>query len=225
MTEETQRLLRGIAERLKGVSPGLFIAFEGGDGSGKSTQIRTLGKQLQELGVPLLVTFEPGATELGVQLRELVQHGPEDVDARTEALLYAADRAYHVATVIKPALASGVSVLTDRYIDSSVAYQGIGRGLGEDAVRELSLWATGGLLPQFVIVLDVEPAVGLSRLGGDKDRLERAGAGFHEKVAAQYLKSAEAHPDRYRVVDASGSVEETFARIIATLADVLQVAR
>ncbi|MDN6429119.1 MAG: dTMP kinase, partial [Propionibacterium sp.] len=130
-----------------GAAAGLFITFEGGDGAGKTTQLDRVREWFETHGHRVLVTREPGGTELGTDLRRLIQHGPEDVDARTEALLYAADRAYHVATVVRPALAAGTIVLGDRYIDSSLAYQGAARDLGVEEIRSLSLWATQGLQP------------------------------------------------------------------------------
>lgn len=196
-----------------------FIVFEGGDGSGKTTQIRLLQEALARANVPVLATFEPGATELGGDLRRLVMHGPEDVDARTEALLYAADRAYHVATVIRPALASGTTVLEDRYLDSSVAYQGLGRGLGPDTIRDLSLWATDGLLPDAVVVLDVAPEVAAARLGEDRDRLERAGGDFHARVRDHFISLTEANPEHYLLVDTDATALEVHRRVVTALSE------
>ena len=151
-------------------SPGTFISFEGGDGVGKSTQLRLLALWLADGGHEVVATREPGGTPLGVALREAVMHG-DHVAPRAEALIYAADRAHHVATVVRPALERGAVVLTDRYLDSSVAYQGTGRDLGADEVERLSLWAVEGLLPDLTVLLDLDPAVGMSRLTGDPDRL------------------------------------------------------
>jgi len=142
---------------------GVFITFEGGDGSGKSTQIQSVRDWFESRGREVIVTREPGGTELGTEIRRLVQNGPEDVDARTEALLYAADRAYHVATVIAPALERGAVVLGDRYIDSSLAYQGAARSLGVDEIASLSAWATRGLYPSLTFLLDLPPEVGARR--------------------------------------------------------------
>ncbi len=144
---------------------GLFVSFEGGDGAGKSTQIRMLADWLAAGGHQVLLTFEPGDTALGVLLRNAVLHG-DHVDARTEALLYAADRAHHVATVVRPALERGEVVLTDRYLDSSVAYQGVGRGLGAGEVERLSLWATQDLLPDLTVLPDIDRVAGLARVTG-----------------------------------------------------------
>ncbi len=201
-----------------GVTRGWFVTFEGGDGSGKSTQLRLLTEALNEEGAPVLSTREPGGTELGAELRELLQHGPTDIDPRTEALLYAADRAYHVSTLVRPALASGFTVFSDRYIDSSVAYQGAARDLGVEEVEQLSLWATEGFQPDVTVLIDLPPTVGLGRDGAALDRMESAGAKFHEQVREQYLGLAEANPQRFLVVDGHGSVEEVFERIAGSLA-------
>lgn len=207
--------LARVAHALSLRSRGLFIAFEGGDGSGKTTQLKRLGGALTNLGAPVRTTFEPGGTELGQELRRLLMHGPDDIDPHTEALLYAADRAYHVNTVVKPALAAGTTVLTDRYIDSSAAYQGLGRGLGVEDIRGLSLWGAAGLLPDAVIVLDTDPQVGLGRLGRELDRLENAGDQFHEQVGAYYRSAAEESPEYYYLIDAARSRDETFAEVVA----------
>ena len=188
---------------------GMFITFEGGDGSGKSTQIQSVRDWFESRGREVIVTREPGGTELGTEIRRLVQNGPEDVDARTEALLYAADRAHHVATTIRPALERGDVVLTDRYLDSSVAYQGVARSLGVDDVRDLSLWATEGLLPDLTILLDADPAIAAHRVVGrsDPDRLEREVSAFQTALRQQFRALAEAEPDRFVVIDADRPVE------------------
>lgn len=192
--------------------PGLFISFEGGDGAGKSTQLARLAAWLREQGREVVTTREPGGTALGNQLRDLVLHG-EDVDERTEALLYATDRAHHVATVVRPALARGAVVLTDRYLDSSVAYQGGGRGLTAERVEELNLWAVDGLLPALTVLLDLDPEHLPARLTGAPDRLERAGAEFHARTREAFLERAAAHPDRIMVLDAAAPVEEIAATV------------
>ncbi|MCL2468002.1 MAG: dTMP kinase [Micrococcales bacterium] len=184
------------------MSRGLFVSFEGGDGAGKSTQVAALAQWLEDLGRTVVCTFEPGDTPLGAVLRQAVQHG-DHVNARTEALLYAADRAHHVAAVVRPALARGDDVLTDRYLDSSVAYQGVGRELGADTVEKLSLWAADGLLPDLTVLLDIDPKVGLGRLNTAPDRLESAGDRFHRRVRKAFLARAAADPDRFCVVDAT----------------------
>lgn len=167
-------------------------------------------------GREVVTTLEPGGTELGRTLRREVLHGA-DVSPRVEALLYATDRAHHVAEVVRPALERGAVVITDRYLDSSVAYQGAARSLGTDEVRDLSLWATGGLLPDLTVLLDLDPAVGLTRLTGAPDRLESAGLDFHRAVRAQYVAMAAAEPGRWLVVDASGTPEDVHAAIVAAV--------
>lgn len=195
----------------------LFITFEGGDGAGKSTQIQKVRAWFEERGYTVLVTREPGGTEMGSELRRLVQNGPEDVDPRTEALLYAADRAYHVATVIRPALEAGTVVLGDRYIDSSVAYQGAARALGVDEIRSLSAWATEGLEPRLTFLLDLPSEVGARRKDGKRDRLERESGEFHKRVRREYLRIAEENTDRVVVIDAVGTPDEVFSEIRGVL--------
>ena len=193
--------------------PGIFVSFEGGDGVGKSTQSLLLGEWLGEVtGRRVVRTFEPGDTELGAELRRLVLHGA-DMDARTEALIYAADRAHHVATVVRPALGRGEVVITDRYLDSSVAYQAGGRALGEEEVERLSLWATEGLLPDVTILLDLDPEVAAARRPHQPDRLERAGQEFHRRTREAFLRRAAADPGRWVVIDAAATVEDVQAQI------------
>ena len=198
---------------------GMFITFEGGDGSGKSTQIQSVRDWFESRGREVIVTREPGGTELGTEIRRLVQNGPEDVDARTEALLYAADRAYHVATVIAPALERGAVVLGDRYIDSSLAYQGAARSLGVDEIASLSAWATRGLYPSLTFLLDLPPEVGARRRTDAPDRMERESMDFHERVRHEYLRLADAEPDRFVVIDAVGTVDEVFSEIRGVLVE------
>ena len=198
---------------------GVFITFEGGDGSGKSTQIQSVRDWFESRGREVIVTREPGGTELGTEIRRLVQNGPEDVDARTEALLYAADRAYHVATVIRPALERGAVVLGDRYIDSSLAYQGAARSLGVDEIASLSAWATQGLYPFLTFLLDLPPEVGARRRTDAPDRMERESMDFHERVRHEYLRLADAEPERIVVIDAVGTVDEVFSEIRGVLVE------
>lgn len=207
------------------VPGGLFVSFEGGDGAGKSTQSRLLGEWLVALGLTVVLTREPGGTDLGRVLRREVLHG-EHVDARTEALLYAADRAHHVASLVRPALAAGSVVVTDRYLDSSVAYQGTGRDLGAQEVEDLSLWATGGLLPALTVLLDLDPAAGLGRLRArpdQPDRLESAGDDFHRRTREAFLARAAADPGRWLVLDAARPVAEIAADVRARVAALLGV--
>ena len=198
---------------------GVFITFEGGDGSGKSTQIQSVRDWFESRGREVIVTREPGGTELGTEIRRLVQNGPEDVDARTEALLYAADRAYHVATVIGPALERDAVVLGDRYIDSSLAYQGAARSLGVDEIASLSAWATQGLYPSLTFLLDLPPEVGARRRTDAPDRMERESMDFHERVRHQYLRLADAEPERIVVIDAVGTVDQVFSEIRGVLVE------
>lgn len=183
----------------------MFITFEGIDGVGKSTQADLLQEWLIQQGHDVLRTMEPGGTELGVEIRHLLLHRRGEVSARSEALLYAADRAHHVATKIRPALAVGKVVISDRYFDSSVAYQGAARELDVEEVRNISLWAVDNLLPDLTVLLDLPAAKALERraeTGQEPDRLEREQAEFFERARSQYLKLAAAEPQRFLVVDA-----------------------
>lgn len=190
----------------------MFISFEGGDGAGKTTQIQILADQLTTAGFHVVTTREPGGTSLGKHIRELLLHGG-DMGPKAEALLYAADRAHHVASLVRPALEAGKIVLTDRYLDSSVAYQGAARSLGKEEVRDLSLWATGGLMPDLTLLLDLPTVEGRRRVGKNLDRIEAAGENFHEAVRREFLAMAEAEPERWAVVDASASVRETASQV------------
>ncbi|MBD0293216.1 MAG: dTMP kinase [Jiangellaceae bacterium] len=195
--------------------PGTFIAFEGGEGAGKSSRCRALARRLRATGHEVILTHEPGDTAVGRRIRAmLLDAGAAEPSARGEALLYAADRAEHVAAVVRPALDRGAVVVTDRYVDSSIAYQGVGRGLGAEAVAELSRFATGGLLPDLTVVLDVPPGVGRGRLTGPADRLEAEPAEFHARVRQAFLDQAARAPDRYVVVDATLPIEHVDAAII-----------
>ncbi|GGK57896.1 dTMP kinase [Ornithinimicrobium pekingense] len=197
-----------------GHGPGLFVAFEGGDGAGKSTQSGLLAQWLTEHGAQVVQTREPGGTTLGRTLRELVLHGRDgSVSPRAEALIFAADRAHHVATVVRPALSRGAVVLTDRYLDSSVAYQGAARQLGHDEVRRLSLWAVEDLVPDLTVLLDVPSAEGRARRGAVHDRLEREADDFHDRVRQGFLDLAALAPDRYLVLDATLPADELAAAV------------
>lgn len=205
---------------------GLLIAFEGGDGAGKSTQSRLLGQWLQEQGYAVLHTREPGGTTLGRTLRELVLHGEDgSVAPRAEALIFAADRAQHVATVVRPALERGELVLTDRYLDSSVAYQGAARELGHEEVRDLSLWAVEGLVPDLTVLLDVSPEQGRERRGAVHDRLEREADDFHDRVRQGFRTLAAAAPERYLVLDAGEDVDGLADAVRARVAGLLEARR
>ena len=178
----------------------MFVTLEGVDWSGKSTQAKQLAGWLEEQGRTVLATREPGGTPVAERVRELVLHGDE-MSPWAEAALYAAARAENVAAVIRPALDRGADVVCDRYLDSSVAYQGAGRGLGEERVRELSLLVTGALLPDRTFVVELDPVEALRRAGSHHDRIERTGAGFMRRVADAYRALADAEPDRIVVVD------------------------
>jgi dTMP kinase len=186
----------------------LFVAFEGGEGVGKSTQITRAAAWLRARGHDVLETREPGGTPLGQELRRLVLDPNGHVTPRAETLLYATDRAYHVETVIEPALAAGRVVLTDRYIDSTHAYQGAGRNLAQDT-RVITAWATAGLLPDLTVLLDLDPRIGLQRAGARSsfDRLEAASIAFHEAVRQAFLDLAAAEPARYVVIDAALDID------------------
>ena len=200
---------------------GVFVCFEGGEGSGKSTQSRLLHDALAAEGFSVVLTFEPGDTEVGRQLRRIVL-SPEtgELDDKTEALLYAADKAEHVATVVRPALARGEVVVTDRYVDSTLAYQGAGRALAVAEVEQVARWATGDLRPHLTVVLDLEPRRGLGRFEG-RDRIEGESLEFHERVREAFVTMAKADPDHYLVLDARAPVEEIAAAIRARLQPLL----
>ena len=186
-----------------GPPPGRLIAFEGGEGSGKTTQARLVAIWLRELGYDVENTHEPGATKIGMRLRALLlDTSHTGMSPHAEALMYAADRAEHVASVIAPALARGAIVITDRYVDSSLAYQGAGRNLPVDEIARFNRWATGGRIPDLTILLDMDPMAGLSRRARSADRLEAEPADFHLRVRAGFLALARAEPDRYLVLDA-----------------------
>ena len=202
----------------------MFITFEGIDGVGKSTQIGFVENYLATLGHNVLVTFEPGGTDLGHEIRQLLLHRKGAVSPRSEALLYAADRAHHIATKIRPALKAGQIVISDRYLDSSVAYQGAGRKLAADEVRNISVWAVDGLLPDLTVLLDLEAGKAAKRrenTGQEPDRLELEKQEFFEAVRSEYLKLAEAEPNRFLVISAEGTPEEIFAQIQAKLDELL----
>lgn len=195
---------------------GLWITLEGGDGSGKTTQSELLETWLSGEGYTVVRTREPGGTEVGNLIRNIVLHHRGDIVPRAEALLYAADRAQHVETLVQPALARGEVVIQDRYLDSSVAYQGAGRVLDGSHVRSLSMWAAGDALPQLTVLLDLDPAAARTRLDADDkpfDRLESEQADFHERVRAGYLALAAAEPERFLVLDASRPAAELAAAI------------
>ncbi|MHB8341525.1 MAG: dTMP kinase [Mycobacteriales bacterium] len=209
-----KELWAGVRGRTLAVRPpGFFIAVEGGDGAGKSTQVVGLTQWLRSLGHEVVLTREPGDTPVGQQLRSLLLDPRTRLSPRTEALLYAADRAQHVDDVIMPALRRGAVVVCDRYVDSSLAYQASGRGLPFEDVAQLADVASAGLVPDLTIVLDVDPAVGLERIGRAADRLEQEGLDFHRRVREGYLALARRAPGRYAVLAADGLAEQVESRI------------
>ncbi len=195
---------------------GIFIAFEGGDGAGKSTQSALLVEAYAATGARVLATRQPGGTALGAAIRDLLLHGSH-VSARAEALLFAADKAQHVDEVILPALAEGRVVITDRYIDSAVAYQGAGRSLGAQEVRRLQLWAVGDVVPDLTVIVDVDAPEGRRRRGAVHDRLESEHDAFHAQVREHFLAMARTDPRHYLVVDGTSPPEQIHAAILCRL--------
>ncbi len=192
---------------------GVFIVFEGGEGSGKSTQLALLAARLRESGHEVVVTREPGGSPRAEHIREiLLDRGSAGMDPRCEALLFAAARADHAAEVIRPALQRGAVVISDRYLDSSVAYQGLARGLGEDRIRSLSRWATQDLVPDLTLVLDIDPRHGVAR-AQDANRLEAESMDFHDAVRAGFLGFAAGESESYSVIDADRPVAEVAADV------------
>lgn len=203
---------------------GLFITFEGGDGSGKTTQINLLATWLESQGQTVVLTREPGGTDLGVELRNIVLHRKGFIAPRAEALLYAADRSHHIHSLVRPALERGEVVVQDRYLDSSVAYQGAGRVLDPEEVRDLSLWATERLMPNLTVLLDVPASVAKARQAQTEreyDRLEAEAEDFHTRVRESYLSLAAAEPERFLVVNGELPIEEIHHSIITKVSDLL----
>jgi dTMP kinase len=192
---------------------GLFLCFEGGEGAGKSTQASLLRDWLVGRGHEVLLTFEPGDTHVGRDIRRIVLD-PETghLAARTEALLYAADKAEHVEKVVRPALERGVVVITDRYVDTSLAYQGTGRGIDAGELEHVLRWATGDLRPHLTVLLDVEPTAGLGRFEG-RDRIEAESLEFHQRARDGFLALASANPDHYLVLDARSDRDDLAGKI------------
>jgi dTMP kinase len=203
---------------------GLFVTFEGGDASGKTTQIGLLADWLKEQGKTVVVTREPGGSDLGNELRDIVLHRRGFIAPRAEALIYAADRAHHIHAVVRPALERGEVVLQDRYLDSSVAYQGAGRVLDPSEVREVSLWATEGLMPDVTVLLDVPADIGLARQASEErayDRLEAEALEFHERVRDSYLAIAQENPDRVVVIDGTAAIDEVHRAVLERVSQAL----
>ena len=196
------------------MSKGMFITFEGGDGCGKTTQINLLDEYLRDKGYKTLLTREPGSKGLGVKLREILLNYDGEVSPVCESFLFLADRAQHVDCIIKPALDEGVIVLCDRHTDSTVAYQGYGRGLDLEQIHKLNKIATSGLKPDLTIVLDVDVETSQKRVGSEKDRMESAGIEFFERVRQGFLEIAKQEPERVKVVDSTQSIQEIHQEIL-----------
>lgn len=193
---------------------GLFITFEGADGCGKTTQIKLLDEYLRNKGYKTLLTREPGSAGLGVKLREILLNYDGEVSPTCESFLFLADRAQHVDCIIKPALKEGVIVLCDRHTDSTVAYQGYGRGLDLEEIRHLNNIATSGLKPDLTIVFDVDVETSSSRVGKEKDRMESAGIEFFERVRKGFLEIAKSEPNRVKVIDSTQTIEEIHKQVV-----------
>lgn len=204
---------------------GVFVCFEGGEGGGKSTQSRLLRDRLEAQGYGVVLTFEPGDTPVGKEMRRIVL-SPEtgELAHKTEVLLYAADKAEHIETLVQPALDRGEVVITDRYVDSTLAYQGAGRALDLDEVEEVARWATNDLRPHLTVVLDVEPETGLGRFTG-RDRIEGESLDFHQRVRQSFLDLAATDPEHYAVIDARSPIDEIAATIAARVEPLLAQAR
>ena len=204
---------------------GTFIVFEGGEGIGKTTQAKLLKAWLEQEGEKVVLSREPGGSDLGIEIRKiLLSHSTGEISPRAEALLYAADRAHHVFSVIRPALAAGEVVISDRYFDSSIAYQGAGRVLEPGEVARISRWATESLFPTLTIIIDLPAEIGLARLQS-KDRLESQPLDFHERVRQEFLQLALLDPERYFVVNGNQSIDDTHAAIIARVSEIAALKR
>jgi len=193
---------------------GLFITFEGGDGCGKTTQIKLLNEYLINQGYETLLTREPGAKGLGEKLREILLNYDGDVSPTCESFLFLADRAQHVDCIIKPALEDGKIILCDRHTDSTVAYQGYGRGLNLDRIHQLNTIATSGLKPDLTIVLDVDVETSMKRVGKEKDRMESAGIEFFKRVRHGFIEIAKSEPNRVKVINSSDTIENIHKQIV-----------
>lgn len=196
------------------MTKGIFITFEGGDGCGKTTQIKLLDEYLRSKGYKTLVTREPGSKGLGVKLREILLNYDGEVSSNCESFLFLADRAQHVDCIIKPALKEGIIVLCDRHTDSTVAYQGYGRGLDLNEIRHLNNIATGGLKPDLTFLFDINVETSQARVGSEKDRMESAGVEFFERVRKGFLEIAKQEPERVKVIDAAASIEDIHKKVV-----------
>jgi len=192
---------------------GLFITFEGADGCGKTTQMKLLADYLKTQGLEVVLTREPGGKGLGERVREILLNYDGEVSDRCESFLFLADRAQNIDIIVNPAVEQGKIVLCDRHIDSTVAYQGYGRGLDLDRIKMLNNLATNGRKPDLTIVFDIDVETSMKRVGSEKDRMESAGIEFHNKVRNGYLEIAKEEPDRIKVVDACKTIEEVFEEV------------
>lgn len=192
---------------------GLFITFEGADGCGKTTQLNLLSDYFKEKGFEVLITKEPGCKGLGEKIREILLNYNGEVSARCESFLFLADRAQNIDIIVKPAVECGKIVLCDRHTDSSVAYQGYGRGLDINQIKTLNNLATGGFIPDLTFVFDIDVETSMSRVGKNKDRMESAGVDFHNKVRDGYLKLAKDEPERIKVINSNDSIENIFEQV------------
>lgn len=197
------------------MTKGLFITFEGADGCGKTTQLMLLAKYLKSKGLEVVVTREPGARGLGEKIREILLNYDGEVSSQAEAFLFLADRAQHIDVIVNPAVESGKIVLCDRHTDSTVAYQGYGRGLDIDRIKMLNNLATGDRRPDLTIVFDIDVETSMARVGAEKDRMESAGTEFFNRVRNGYLKIAELEPERVKVLNATKSVEDIHKEVVA----------
>lgn len=203
---------------------GLFISFEGPDGSGKTTQINKLVKYLEEKGHDVIITREPGGTKISEKIREIIlDKDNTEMDSITEAMLYAASRAQHVAEIIKPALEKGKIIITDRFVDSSLVYQGIGRGLGIEFIKKINDMAIQGTMPHVTVLIKISPELGLSRKyeSDECNRLDMEKIEFHKKVYEAYLELEKLYPDRIKAIDGSKSIDEVYKDIIKIIDNIL----
>lgn len=201
---------------------GLFITFEGADGCGKTTQLNLLEKYLKDKGLDVIVTREPGAKGLGEKFREILLNYDGIVSDRCESFLFLADRAQNIDTIVKPAVSSGKIVLCDRHIDSSVAYQGYGRGLDIQQIKNLNTIAAGGMLPDLTLVFDINIETSMQRVGNNKDRMENSGIDFFNRVRNGYLELAKQEPDRIKVVNSTGAIDTIQKEVIKIITPLLQ---
>ena len=203
------------------MTKGAFITFEGADGCGKTTQIKLLDEYLRNNGHKTLITREPGAKGLGEKVREILLNYDGEVSPRCESFLFLADRAQHADCIIKPAVKNGVIVLCDRHTDSTIAYQGYGRGVNIPELKHLNEMAVGGLKPDLTLVFDIDVQTSMSRVGAQKDRMESAGLEFFERVRKGYLEIAEQEPERVKVIDSTQSIDEIHKKVLELVKNVI----